>query len=122
MWKKLWEIVEPGNKGLLAGSVLLAGAALSSVSGITCAAMAETYARAIADFGVAAMCGGACFALLQTWPFAGRLFFFLGCLVFYLSVGVSAHNVQISVAYCAVGGSKEILEEHARTRIPLAGI
>jgi hypothetical protein len=48
------------------------------------------------------------------------VFFFIGVVVFYLSVGVAARNVERSATYCTVGSDAET--DHSHKQLELAGV
>ena len=103
--------------------------------------MAETYARAIGDFGAAGVLAGTAFTfgkplrlprgsifdrarlrLLNFYRARIREFiFYAACIVFLMSVCVSAWNVERATYFCRVGHPEQ-LKLQSRMHIDLAGL
>lgn len=124
--------------GIAAAAGLITAAAISGLPSTSCAALAETYARAITFFGLSASS-----ALLAAGSFAvapkiakglsrarlhraiwRALGYFSLALAFYLfpaAVFCSQYNLRVSVQHCYIGSDVDVTSR-LHQRLKLAGV
>jgi hypothetical protein len=114
--------------GLIVGCGLIVASCISALPSTTCAAMAETYLRALLDFGSVVFIAAPCAFLTYKKAYRASFLFVIGrslwCVValdFFLLCGdASVYNLKISLQQCYFAAPVQT-GTHARSRVPLAG-
>lgn len=120
--------------GIAGISAIIVAASISALPAASCTAIAETYGRAITDFGVAAVFALCSQVFVPTdaassksgrwfqhiWRVSDRLMLLVACLLLALAILTSTQNLKSSVRFCFVGTTSE-LAIRSHQHLPLYG-
>jgi len=112
--------------GMVVACGLIVAGSLTAFPSASCTAIAETYARAINDFGGAAFLTVPFVVVGNEQRRQGGLFdrivlgvaTLIGVLAFIGAIGAGLHNLRASFDHCYIGSSAQI-DERRHTRITL---
>jgi hypothetical protein len=115
--------------GTAAAAGLVAAACISALPSATCAALAGTYAIAIFDFGLAAICSiyfaiAVRMRLFETTFFRRYMYLIFAAIpgaMFVLGFVEGFDNTKMAVPFCTVGSSSQ-LADRQHQKIPLTNV